>query len=194
MHFELERIVPTGNIILPFVWVTGNEHAKFERKVRRHPTVRDLEILDMVDDNGLYRIEWKGEPTDLIEAFAKTDAVVLESRGNELWTFRLRFPHHDKLSDFHNFIIEHGISLHIDRTYTLAEASDRGFRFNLSQEQREALLLALKRGYFETPSDVSLEELAEELDISAQAMSNRIRRGNERVLSATLLSSISDFE
>lgn len=193
MHLELERIVPTGLMVMPFVWATGEDHRTFEEKVRSHPTVEEFVVLDSIEDSGLYRIEWKDAPTDLTEAIAVADAVVLEAHGDGTWVFRLRFPDHDKLSAFHNFVIERGLSLHIDRTYTLTETTDRGYRFGLSAEQREALVLALRRGYFATPSEVSLDELADELGISRQALSDRIRRGNETVLERALLTSADDF-
>lgn len=75
-------------------------------------------------------IEWKEPPIDLIEGISRADAVVLEARGGEEWSFRLRFPNHEKLSAFHNYIIEHGIPAHIDRTYTLSEATEHGHRFS----------------------------------------------------------------
>lgn len=194
MHLELERIVPTGHMVTPFVWATGEDHATFEASVRDHPAVRELLALDSLDDSALYRIEWEGEPTDLIRGFAAADAVVLDARGDGRWQFRLRFPDHDALSTFHNFVIEHDIDVHIERTYTLTETTEHGHRFGLSQEQREALVLALQRGYFETPSETNLEDLAGELGISRQAISDRLRRGNETVLRKALLSSATDFE
>lgn len=192
MQLELERIVPTGAMVMPFVWATGDDHDTFERTVRDHPAVTELVFLDRVGDSALYRIEWAAEPTDLTEAISQADAVVLEARGNADWEFRLRFPNHDMLSQFHNYVIENGLDIHIDRTYTLTEASERGHRFDLTAEQREALVLALQRGYFETPSPVNLEDLAEELDISRQALSKRIRLGNEKILRGVLLSSAAD--
>jgi predicted DNA binding protein len=194
MHLELERIVPTGDMIMPFVWATGEDHGSFEEAVRNHSRVKELRVLDTIGDKGLYRIEWDDAPTDLIEAIAESDAVVLEAYGNADWVFRLRFPDHDKLSLFHNAVIERRIPIHIERTYTLTEEIEHGYRFGLSQEQREALVLALRRGYFETPSEVGLDELAEELNITRQALSNRIRRGNRNVLRRVLLTSADDFE
>jgi len=194
MYCELERIVPTGDMMMPFVWVTGDDHEQFAERVRDDPLVRELTVLDTVGESALYRIEWAEVPTDLIEGIASTDAAVLEAYGNEDWRFRLRFLDHDGLSQFHNFVIEHDIPCHIDRTYTLTETDQSGYRFDLSQEQREALLLALRRGYFATPSEVTLDELADELGITRQALSERIRRGNEQVLRKALLSAASDFE
>ena len=36
MQIELERIVPTGEMIMPFVWATGENQAAFAARVRSH--------------------------------------------------------------------------------------------------------------------------------------------------------------
>jgi predicted DNA binding protein len=46
----------------------------------------------------------------------------------------------------------------------------------LRHEQRETLSLAVERGYFETPREVTLDELAEELDTPRSTVSYRLRR------------------
>jgi predicted DNA binding protein len=194
MQLELERVVPTGEMVMPFVWATGEDHEAFESSVRERDAIADLSVLDAVGDSRLYRIEWAAEPRDLTEGIARADAVVLEARGDGDWTFRMRFPDHDRLSTFHNYVIEHSIPIHIDRTYTLTESTDRGHRFGLTPDQREALVLALRRGYFETPSEVALDELADELDITRQALSTRIRRGNEKVLRTVLFAAPGRFD
>jgi len=192
MSVELERIVPTGAMVMPFVWATGDDHEAFETAVRSQAAVESFSALDQFENHGLYRLKWVDAPTDLIEAIAQAQAVVLEARGGDEWVFRLRFPTHNSLSEFHNAIIEQDIPIHIDRTYTLTEEFDLGHRFDLTQEQREALVLAIQQGYFASPSEVSLDELAEELGITRQAVSKRIRRGNQKVLQKTLLPSVSE--
>lgn len=188
MHLELERVVPTGNMVMPFVWATGDDHDTFEESVRENPRVDELVRLDSIDESVLYRIDWRSEPTNLIESIAASEATVLEARGEGDWVFRLRFPNHDKLSEFHDSVMELDIPIHVRRTFTMADEEEHGYRFDLTPEQREALVLALRRGYFETPSRVGLDGLADELDISRQALSHRIRLGNEKVLRSTLLS------
>lgn len=189
VHIELERIVPMGNMAMPFIWVTGDNHGHFEAQVKDHPAVLSIVPLDTVDASILYRVEWKAEPTDLIEGIAASEAVVLEASGDGEWTFRLRFQNHEKLSNFHNFILDQKLSIHIVRTYTLSETTERAHRFDLTQQQREALVLAAQQGYFTTPRETSLDVLAEKLGISEQAVSNRIRRGTEKILHQVLLSS-----
>ena len=194
LHFELERIVPTGGYVMPFVWVTTAGDPEevlraFEERVRESDLVLELLALDRLEDGGLYRIEWEEQTEGLIQGLARTQATVLEAHGNGAWTFRVRFTDHDQLTDSHNYLTDHDITVHIDRTYTFTERGARRRDFGLTNEQREALVLALRRGYFATPSEISLDELAEELDISKQAVSDWIRRANEKMLRPLLLSS-----
>ncbi len=189
MHLELERIVPAGETIAPFVWATGADHAAFERQVRESPLTGDVLLLDRVGDAGLYRIEWREATTDLLAGIAESEAAILEAQGDGEWRFRLRFAGHDRLSQFYNYCTDHDLPVHIERTYTHDEESQFHGQFDISHAQREALVLALRRGYFDTPSKSSLDELAADLDISRQALSNRIRRGNREILRAVLLAS-----
>lgn len=49
--------------------------------------------------------------------------------------------------------------------------------------------MALERGYFDVPRQVNLTGLAEEMDVSDTAVSQRIRRGITGLLMATLSNS-----
>ncbi|WP_436922885.1 helix-turn-helix domain-containing protein [Halosimplex amylolyticum] len=187
MHVELERIVPTGGALIPFLWVQSEDHEAFEQQVSDSEHVASFTALDRMDKWVLYRMDWKPGQQDVLEAFEASDAAVLEAYGNGGWTFRLRFPTHDKVSQFYNYCMEQDIPITIERSYTLTERSDVAQQFGLSTEQREALVLALRRGYYDTPSEVTLDDLARDLGISQQALSNRIRRGNKQVLEKILL-------
>jgi len=46
----------------------------------------------------------------------------------------------------------------------------------LSEPQREALTLAVRRGYYDIPRGCTTAELADELGISDQAVTERLRR------------------
>jgi predicted DNA binding protein len=60
-------------------------------------------------------------------------------------------------------------------------------RYGLTDEQYEALVEAYQRGYFEVPLGITLAELAEELGVSHQALSERVRRGTGALVDDTLL-------
>jgi predicted DNA binding protein len=54
---------------------------------------------------------------------------------------------------------------------------------DLSETERRTLEVAVSRGYFERPRDANLGVLADEFGVSKTAVSNNLRRGQERVLS-----------
>jgi len=57
MHIELERLVPTGSMVMPYLWVTGGDTDDFEANVRAHSNVKELQVLNRLGDRVLYRIE-----------------------------------------------------------------------------------------------------------------------------------------
>jgi hypothetical protein len=59
-------------------------------------------------------------------------------------------------------------------------------RFGLTDSQHRVLELASRRGYFEVPRDVTLKELADEVGVSHQALSEQIRRGTGALVEDTI--------
>lgn len=53
---------------------------------------------------------------------------------------------------------------------------------SLTQKQREAIELAVIRGYFDTDSETELRDLAAELDISKPAVSQRLRIAQSKLV------------
>jgi len=65
-------------------------------------------------------------------------------------------------------------------------------RTELPGEQRVALLEAFDRGYYETPREISLEELADELDVPRSTLSYRLRRAEARLVGCYAESALSE--
>ncbi|MDS0294232.1 helix-turn-helix domain-containing protein [Halogeometricum luteum] len=187
-HVELERVVPTAGCAMPFFWAFGTEFEAFERSVRESDAVEELRLLARVDGRALYRVRWTETAPSLTAAIAAHDATVLEASGGRTWSFRVRFPDHRDLTAFHEDCRERGVDLHVERITTLDAEHASEYGFDLTSKQSEALRLAVEAGYFEVPRRVTLSEVAEELEISQQAASERVRRGADAVLRRTLLS------
>ncbi|WP_458186625.1 helix-turn-helix domain-containing protein [Haladaptatus sp. NG-WS-4] len=181
-RIELEEIVPSENNVMPFFWIVNPDREGLEVSVAESEYVKNLVRLDTLGDQSLYKVEWTGEYEDLLAGIVKTEGTILEATGDDAWHFILRFIDHDHVGQFYNFCTDHEIPLHIERVYTLTEEGLRGRMFGLTNEQREAIVLALKRGYFTIPREVQMQALADELDITQQAFSERLWRGLEKVL------------
>lgn len=83
MSIELERIVPTGNDIVPFLWVSGDDYEAFEEKVRASRYVDGLVALDEVEDGTLYRITWEEDHNDIIRGVSEAEGTILEAYNDD---------------------------------------------------------------------------------------------------------------
>lgn len=184
VEVRVEAVVPTSGQLVPFVWVDGTDVDVFDERVGACERVESVSELDRIDGRTLYRIEWDERSGRLVDALEANRATVLDARGGDRWTFRLRFPTHAALSAFHERCERDGIGLSLVRIGSLEDESLG--RPGLTAEQRQALELATERGYFSVPREVTLSELADELGISTQAASERVRRGTDAVLRSTL--------
>ena len=184
---EIERVVPSEKRIMPYIWGYGDDLTEFERAMNESPNVKYIDVLDRLDDRALYKIEWEDPAEQLISGIAETDATILEAYSDEAWTFRIRFDDHAGLASFNRYCTSRGISYQLDRVSSLADTVPTASRYDLTEPQYEALRLAVDRGYFEVPREVTFEELADELGVSVQAVSERVRRGANNVLRTALL-------
>lgn len=113
------------------------------------------------------------------------DALFLdaENTGNE-WEVQLSIPDREALAAFCDQSEEYDVDISVDSIRDRdAHMADK---FGLTPSQREILILAWETGYFSIPRDVCLSDLADELNISQQAASERLRRGVWMLVSNTL--------
>jgi len=103
-------------------------------------------------------------------------AAVLEATAQgDNWTLRFRFARESLFSEFQTYFRESDYRFELGRLLHPSEPRQR--EFGLTADQHDALTAAANREYLSVPRDVSLEELGESLGISANAVSQRLRRG-----------------
>lgn len=98
----------------------------------------------------------------------------------------MRFPDRDALGAFRDQIERTELSVQAIHQW---ESAPRADRYGISDAQQEILHLASQRGYFDVPRQASLADLAEDLDVSSQAASERLRRGLDSLVERALLPS-----
>lgn len=186
---ELERIIPTTDAIIPYFWVRGigqSEEEQIKSAFGNHPDVKRVEIVDKVGDGYLFRSEWEPQYRGILKAITTTEVILLTGHGtSEEWTFELRADDHTSIARFQEYCHEQDIYPTLTSLHTLSEFNSR-VNYDLTDRQREALLLAHNRGYFKTPREVTLAELAEELGITGQSVGARLRRGTDHLIGSTL--------
>jgi predicted DNA binding protein len=88
------------------------------------------------------------------------------------------------IGNFRTYCQDNDIPIEITAVHALVAVQGEGYE--LTDTQREALVLAYERGYFDSPRRASLADVADELGISQQSLSSRLRRGHKRLVGATL--------
>lgn len=189
MRIEIKRVVADTEHVTPYFWASGEDLDAFEEALRDDDTVED--ILTLEDQGGeerFYRVTWQTEVESLMSAISDAKATILEavSDDGKFWELKVLFPDRDALSDFHDYCVERDFSFQLERVYQPENPQEAG-TYDVTDDQREALVAAYDAGYFDVPRDASLTELADELGISRNALSARLRRGHRNLLSNTLV-------
>ncbi|GAA0661860.1 bacterio-opsin activator domain-containing protein [Natronoarchaeum mannanilyticum] len=193
---ELDRVVPTGDTVMPFFWVTdptgdlGSIRDLFEDL----PELRSATLMEIVDDRGLFSAEWKPEYMGIMAAVGATGVTVLSATGStDGWVFELRAASMDQFSEFQRYCDDHDIDVDLTRLSRLSETSPDD-EYNLTPEQREALVLAYREGYYDDAGRPDQDALAAQFGISRQALSARLRRGYRNLIESTLVRGHRDDE
>jgi len=182
----LETMVPLGERSIPFFHIQ-NGRGDFEQTVSGHSSVDDIHVVETHDGEILYALDWRVGADTFFHSLRATDAHLLEATGDaRTWAFELRLPSNEALSEFREYCIEAELPTDVKRIYN-PTTPDAGPWYGVTTAQREVLVRAVEAGYYSIPRGISTEELAEEFDISDQAVTERLRRGIEGLVTNTLL-------
>ena len=184
---ELERIIPAQDVVIPYFWVRGTEVDDIEDAFDAHPGVRGIRLVDSIEDEYLLRVEWELDYDDVLTTLAETEIPVISATGtNRQWTFEVRGEDRTDIAAFRRRCQELDIPVTLTEVHALTPVDTA--QAGLTDTQQEALVLAYERGYFESPREVTLEELGEELGITQQAVGSRLRNGIKYVIGNTFSS------
>ncbi|MFC5368920.1 bacterio-opsin activator domain-containing protein [Salinirubrum litoreum] len=192
LELEIERVVDAGGErVMPLLWVRGATRERVESALDADPSTERTELLADLDDEWLYRMEWVDHVELLLRMITTHDATVLDAYGKgDRWQLRVIYPDRDELSAMQAFCTDHGLSFSVESVREM-DGVPAG-RYGLTTEQFAALTTAAERGLFAVPRRTTLGELAEEFDVSHQAMSERVRRATGALVEDTLLIGMTD--
>lgn len=186
VEFETVRVVAHDDRVLPLVWARTDDEDALERALADDPSVENERLLADLADERLYRMDWVANIETVVYALLEHDGTVLSASGRaDGWHLRILFPDRDSLSATHDFATDEDIPLSLEQVADLNEG--RGSQFALTERQHQALLAAYERGYYEVPQDVTMAELADEFDVSAQAVSQRLHRAYRNLIENALV-------
>lgn len=189
-RIDVEQLIPRGETLMPFFWIQGSDPELLEERLATDEYVQSVRVLDAFDDQALVRVEWALGIDGLVQAIIDHDAVILEAVGTaDRWHFSLRLPDTRATTAFQQHCHTAGISLDVTKVH---HSGGPAQTHELTPSQREVLEVAFQNGYFAIPRETKLVDLAEALGISDQAVSERLRRSQAKLVRAHLESTASE--
>ncbi|PSQ60291.1 hypothetical protein BRD18_01385 [Halobacteriales archaeon SW_7_71_33] len=179
---ELARVFEDPETVVGYVWVCGDDVDRFRSALTDQRPVETARFVETGPDRHLLRYEYRDGSGDLLSAALDHDADVLEAAGDgDRWRTLLEFPDGDRLARFQTSVADgESVSPELNCAYGVADprTTDGG----LTERQRETLVAAYRGGYYDIPRRKTLVDLAAELGVSDQAVSERLRRGERKVI------------
>ncbi|ADB63607.1 Bacterio-opsin activator HTH domain protein (plasmid) [Haloterrigena turkmenica DSM 5511] len=172
------------------VWAWGDDFDSFETALTTDSTIAGYQRLSDLHEKRLYQLIFlKGREKKYLYPIALEQnimaiRVIITSDGANLIP---RFPSREAITAYHEACQERGISFQLQQLYR-EKPDDPSEQFGLTPGQREVLIRAHKRGYFNQPRNVTLEELAEGMEVSSSALGRRMRRALDTLIDQTVRS------
>lgn len=184
--FEVERLAThSREWVMPFLWATHDDMGAVEDALRSDPSVDELDMIGQTGNIGQFKAEWNEDFQGLIDEIVDQHGIMQEAEaGGGTWYLKLKFIDQDAVSEFQAFFREQGYNFELQRRYDSATAKER--EYDLSPQQREVLVTGQDMGYFEVPREAQIGDLADELGISTNAVSQRLRRATKNLTRNTL--------
>lgn len=194
VQIEIERLAThSREWIMPFLWATHDDLDAVKRALRDDPSIDELEEMDSPDDVGEFNIQWNEDIQHLVDQIIDQHGIMQEAEAiGGTWYFKLKFVDQDALAEFQSYFGDRGYEFELQRLYDGTAPKER--EYDLTPGQREVLVTALESGYFSIPRDAQIQDLADELEVSTNAVSQRLRRATRNLTENTLLISPPDGE
>ncbi|MDQ2050152.1 helix-turn-helix domain-containing protein [Natronolimnohabitans sp. A-GB9] len=191
---EFEPVIPlqsNGETNSPLVWVNGVEPERVLPVLRETDDVEAVQRLATVDEDVLLKLEWGDDLDGIVQPLLDTGGRILTARGTaNHWKFTLLFDSHVSLSEFNMIVTNNGIPVTLRKLSSSTvqrESGDGEPERSIPPNHRETLLLAYQNGYYDTPRECQLADLASKEEVSDSALSKRLRRATASLIERTLL-------
>lgn len=180
-----------------FLTVEGESLERLEAALEEDDSVSAFARQAEYADRVVYKLTVDVDRSLISEVAADNGISVVDTRsepGDTGWTFEFVCPDREALSALRTYCTEHGMAFAVERLFYLEDDHGAGAAgaYGLTETQLETLLVAHGAGYFEVPREVSQQELADRLDSSPAAVSQRLRRAVDNLIQNTVAGSRED--
>lgn len=173
---HVHSVMPTEDGGTALAEVRADDPEAFVADATDHDGLADVAIAEASGERVLLTLE-TSEPllvASLRDAGVPVDLPVVVSDGHA--TLEVTAPR-ARLSDLGEGLADRGLSFDVEYVREATETDDP-----LTTAQRDLLALALEKGYYETPRECTLTELADAAGVAKSTASERLHRAESAVI------------
>jgi predicted DNA binding protein len=170
------------------VSVDDDSRTAFEREVDAQTEIIETAEIGQTVEGWFYQVTID-RASDLMDSHdpAEFEGVQMEATvtGDGLRELKV-FSDYEAFSTLRDRCEVHDVPFELLNIASDPENPGERDRFGLTEKQYQALSLAFAGGYYDSPRDMSTQELADELGISAPSTSDLLRRAEHQLISQML--------
>ena len=187
MVLEAERIAAHSTTwTMPCFWVAAEDFEAVDDALAADPSVDRIVETHEFDDETYYHLDWADEVDERVTEYVDQRGSVLAATATDRgWEAQFRFVAREQFDVFRELLNDRGHSFELLDLFE--PGAPRQTAGEVTPAQREALVAATERGYYNVPREVVAGELAAELGMTQQSLSELLRRGTENLVRSTLL-------
>lgn len=176
-RFRILAALPDDESGVGLAEITGDQHEPLLEEMRRRDAVDAVDLLSFQGDTALVQFETS---SPLLLFPVQGSGVPLEMPfdlvdGEAVW--ELTAPR-DRLSELGEQLEQFGIPFRVDRIEKHVDADQL-----LTEKQWELVRTAVSEGYYDTPRECTLTELAEHVDLAKSTCSETLHRAEGEIIS-----------
>jgi len=188
-RIEIEQLVPTGEAVKPYFWVEGPASEQVREVLWDSDHVDNMVVVDTINGRSLLRCDCPSSGTMLLPAITEAEVALLSAVGTGPgWTVTIRGADRAAIAEFDDHCRDLGVRITVTDIHDLDPGQTGPSELTAAQEA--ALVAAYERGYYDEPRRCTLEDIASELDISRQALSNRLRRAYGSLIESHVMDAV----
>ncbi|MHC3439954.1 helix-turn-helix domain-containing protein [Natrialbaceae archaeon A-gly3] len=172
----------------PLVYVCGPDRRRVESALESDPSLEVVATIggESQDRCWLFQIAFGRDLQLFAQLIREADGVIATAGASDrTWSLELLFEKRAAVSRAYDLLDRYGFSVTVVRMASVEGTG--GVHSTLTETQYETVVAAYEHGYFDVPREVTLRELAAELEVSHQALSERLRRGQAALVGEELL-------
>lgn len=180
IQIEDEEQLQSGPLLF-LIRVTGPSFNELDVALDASPLIEKYSLISEVGSTRLYQLTMTIHRPAAVEKILSSkmvaEGVTVLPDG---WQVKQLFASRDEFTEVRDFARRMDISFQLDRLYESTSTDTE--LIGLTDKQREALLAAYEEGYFAVPRQASMAAVADELDISPAALTERLHRAQSHLI------------